>query len=96
MSFSERKKKKRKNIKFIFYHTFLTEDIENRKLLKNLKSLGDMKIFSNWTNKKLKSLMLRFIEKTYEKQAFVYKENEKADGIYLIQQGEFVVSDQNK
>ena len=40
--------------------------------------------------------MLRFIEKTYEKQAFVYKENDKADGIYLIQQGEFVVSDQNK
>jgi len=48
-------------------------------------------IFSQWTFPELREIFPRFFEKKYDKKTLVFKEEEKAEFLYFIKDGEFKV-----
>ena len=64
---------------------------EERKLINNINFLLEFYIFREWTFNELKEIFPKFFERKYEKKSFVFREDEKADLIYFIQDGEFKV-----
>lgn len=48
-----------------------------------------MKIFQLWSFNAIKNLFLQATQQIYQKNMFVYKENDKSEELFLIKSGEF-------
>jgi len=72
------------------FETVLKELAEKR-LLEGLLVLRQFRIFANMRQTNLLSFLYGFQNKKLKKGQSIYRENENADAIFLIKEGEFLV-----
>ena len=58
--------------------------------------LKDIPLFAKYQKSILIELASNIIYKTFELKHFVFKEGDKADGVYIIKDGEFEVNKYNR
>ena len=67
------------------------KELEEKKLYEGLTTLRRFSMFSTMRQKNLMNFFYGFQSQKLNKGSFVYKENEVAESVFLINEGEFLV-----
>ena len=73
------------------YQSLVDEHFKNQKLAK-IAFLKKLPMFAHWYKKPLDKLIESIMEQNYIRNQNVYLEDEKAQNVYLITQGEFLLT----
>jgi len=67
------------------------EEKEEKNLFQQIEFLVAMKLFASWSYNAVKKLFLSMEQLEFQKDKYVYKENEPGEYMYIIKTGEFKV-----
>lgn len=70
----------------------ILKSAEEKKLLEEMNFFASLYIFKNWNFNLVKMLYVNTQTKSFRLNEFVYEEDEESEGVYILQNGTFIVT----